>query len=77
LGVVGLRLEFSQGAVSQKRTSLLKNSSVPFLTPLQRLRTPVYGCSRPVWVVFEPVFGPPTNPTATFSTAWNVFDTVS
>jgi hypothetical protein len=60
----------------QKRSSLLKNSSVPFSDPLQRPRTSVYGGFRPVWVVFESVLEPPTNPTATFSTAWFVFDTL-
>jgi hypothetical protein len=52
----------------QKGPSVLKNSLVPFSEPRS-------GAQNPGFVVFWSCFGLPTGSTATFSTAWVVFDT--
>jgi hypothetical protein len=64
----GLQVRILPGALEKTLPlkSSLDNSHQAFEGP----RTPVYGCFRPVLVVFESVLGPPTSLTTTFSTAW-------
>src|SRR5215207_1471900 len=59
----------------QKRSSVLKNSFVPFCESYSETENPLYGCFGAVLVLVWACSGPSIGPTPTFSTGSNVFGT--
>src|SRR5215207_341297 len=59
----------------QKRSSVLKNSFVPFCESYSETENPLYGCFGAVLVLVWACSGPSIGPTPTFSTGSIVFET--